>query len=148
MCSVKRVGKNGLLITENYGSYVFIGEIVTDLEMELPPIEIKHCNNCGICKTHCPVGLEKSNCLSKLSQKKGELDEESAVLLKKHKIIWGCDICAEACPLNKGTKKTYINEFIEGYRDCYICGEDIKGRAFEWRGEKTVKRNFDLINNP
>lgn len=141
------IGKNGLLITEKYGSFVFIGEIVTDLELELPSSEVSYCQNCGICKSLCPVGLEKSNCLSKLSQQKGELEEKQAKLLKKHNIIWGCDICADACPLNQNKQKTYINEFLEGYRDCYTPGEDISGRAYEWRGEKTVKRNFDLINN-
>ena len=63
----------------------------------------------------------------------------------QNNIIWGCDICAEICPLNKNSNITYIKEFIEGYRDSYTLGEDISGRAYEWRGEKTVSRNAKLF---
>lgn len=141
------VGQNGLLITEKYGSFVFIGEIVTDLEIETKGCEIKHCTNCGICKKLCPKEEAGGVCLSALSQKKGELSECEADLLKKHNIVWGCDICAESCPLNQVAETTYIREFIDGYRSEYNIGEDIKGRAYEWRGEKTVRRNYEINKN-
>ena len=100
---------------------------------------------CGNCKKACPSGLQRDHCLSALSQQKKELSEEEKALLLQNNIIWGCDICAEICPLNKNSNITYIKEFIEGYRDSYTLGEDISGRAYEWRGEKTVSRNAKLF---
>ncbi len=139
-------GKNGLLINQVYGSFVFIGEIVTDMPIDaLPPITAE-CINCGMCLKFCPVGCEKERCLSALSQKKGRLSEKEAAILCENKILWGCDICAEVCPMNKGKKTTDIPEFIEGYRNSYSPGEDPQGRAYMWRGTAPIKRNFDLIN--
>ena len=90
------VGENGLLITEEFGSWVFIGEIVTDLFIECEEREIKSCIKCGKCKKVCPA---KNECLSAVSQKKGELSSEEERLLKENNIVWGCDICQEVCPL-------------------------------------------------
>ena len=137
-------GQNGLLINSQYGSFVFIGEIVTDLPLFFEN-KFALCSGCGLCNTACPVGLCKQDCLSKISQKKGELKDKEKELLFQNKIIWGCDICAEICPYNKGKETTYIKEFIDGYRNGYKIGEDIKGRAYEWRGENTVARNARLL---
>lgn len=135
-------GDNGLLITDKYGSYVFIGEIVTDLEIECCE-EYRECLHCGICKKFCPK-KDDIGCLSEITQKKGELDIKEITAIKKYKTIWGCDICSEVCPMNRDKEYTYIKEFKEGYKNEYTGGEDIRGRAFEWRGPKVIKRNFDL----
>ena len=137
-------GENGLLINEKWGSWCFIGEIVTTLDINCEN-SFKKCPLCGNCKKACPSGLQRDHCLSALSQQKKELSEEEKALLLQNNIIWGCDICAEICPLNKNSNITYIKEFIEGYRDSYTLGEDISGRAYEWRGEKTVSRNAKLF---
>ena len=134
-------GENGLLINKKYGSFVFIGEIVTDLEIETTETEIKSCNKCEKCKQKCPVGLEKEKCLSALSQKKGELTDAQAKLLRDNNILWGCDICANVCPQNK-FEITDIKEFIEGYKDSYCPDDSIEGRAYAWRGKKTIDRNY------
>lgn len=134
-------GENGLLINEKYGSFVFIGEIVTDLEIETKNFEIKSCSQCGKCKATCPVGLDKAKCLSLLSQKKGTLSQDELKLLKDNNILWGCDICANVCPENK-FEKTKTLEFIEGYKDTYSPLDNIEGRAFAWRGKKTIDRNY------
>ena len=107
---------------------------------------LNKCTDCGLCKKVCPK-TENGICLSALSQKKGELQEDEAKLLQSHNIVWGCDICAEICPLNKMTEKTYIEKFINGYRNRFNVGEDIHGRAYEWRGEKTVTRNALLLED-
>ena len=134
-------GDNGLLITENYGSWVFLGEIVTDLAV-CTQNQYKECLHCGKCKEACPKERYKVDCLSKVSQKKGELSESEAVALKDENILWGCDICAEVCPLNKTAKSTYIPEFKESYRVCYQEGENTDERAYMWRGEAVIKRNY------
>lgn len=133
-------GDNGLLITKDYGSFVFLGEIVTDLEIECNN-NYAECSHCGKCKKECPVTLAKQNCLSNLSQKKKLTDDELEIL-RKNKILWGCDICQNACPLNTGVKNTDIPEFISGYRNEYIVGEDTTNRPYTWRGEHIIKRNY------
>ena len=137
------IGDNGLLITEKYGSFVFLGEIVTDLEIETEE-RIEKCIHCGRCKKACPMN-DGIDCLSRITQKKKDLSDAEKAAIIKYNTVWGCDICAEICPMNKNKEKTYVSEFIEGYRDEYIPGEDITGRAYEWRGEAVVKRNA-LLN--
>lgn len=136
-------GDNGLLITKEYGSFVFLGEIVTDLEIECEN-SYKECIHCGKCKDSCPVKLNKLDCLSNLSQKKKLTDNELQTL-KENNILWGCDICGHACPMNENAKCTYINEFIDGYRNEYIIGEDTQNRPYNWRGTGPINRNAENI---
>lgn len=135
-------GDNGLLINEKYGSYIFIGEIVTDLEIDCEN-KYKECIHCGKCKESCPKN-DGIDCLSAVTQKKKDLTEKEIFEIKKYNSIWGCDICSEVCPLNQNKKLTYIKEFISGYKDSYSDGDEISGRAFAWRGENVIKRNFSL----
>ena len=137
-------GDNGLLITKEYGSFVFLGEIVTDLEIACEN-NYAECNHCGRCKNTCPVELNKEKCLSNLSQKK-QLTEEQLQTLKENQILWGCDICGHACPLNCNAKSTYIKEFTDGYRNEYIIGEDTTNRPYTWRGTEPINRNFKNLN--
>ena len=136
-------GDNGLLITPDYGSFVFLGEIVTDLQIECEN-KYDECTHCEKCKNTCPIALDKSNCLSNLSQKKKLTDCELNIL-KQNNILWGCDICGEACPMNKNAKCTDIAAFNDGYRDQYIIGEDTNNRPYTWRGEEVIKRNYENI---
>lgn len=144
-CGLGVMGKNGLLINKDYGSFVFIGEIITDLDIGATSNEPLKCLNCGKCEIVCPVCLDKEHCLSKITQKKGELTPEEEQLIKENGSVWGCDICAEVCPMNKGTKPTYIKEFTDGYRHRYTLGEDMGGRPYAWRGEKVITRNANLF---
>lgn len=56
LCGLGVLGKNGLLITERYGSYVFIGTIASDLELQYEKNEIKNCIGCMACVRACPGG--------------------------------------------------------------------------------------------
>ncbi len=134
-------GDNGLLITEKFGSWVFLGEWVTDLAVTAPD-RYAECPHCGACAAACPKGVV---CLSALTQKKGELSPAEAELLRRNGLVWGCDICAEVCPLNDGVKIAPLTAFAEGYRDRFTVGEDISGRAYAWRGEKPVRRNAENL---
>lgn len=133
-------GENGLLITKKYGSFVFLGEIVTDLEIKCEN-KFSSCIGCGKCKKNCPR-INGMPCLSDLTQKKGEFTKAEAELLRKNNLLWGCDICAEVCPENNGAFCTQIPEFLENYRDFYEVGEDGTDRAYNWRGKKPIIRNF------
>ncbi len=140
-------GKNGLLINEKYGSFCFIGEIVTDMEIKTEMPKNIDCLDCKICLENCPTGFlndKGKKCLSAITQQKGELLKEERELIIKNNTVWGCDICQEVCPLNKDKSLTDIKGFLESYRHQYKKGEDIKDRAFAWRGEKVILRNAEL----
>ena len=141
------IGKNGLLISKKYGSFVFIGEIVTDLKFDTDDINPQSCLNCGKCEATCPVGLDKEKCLSKITQKRQELSASEANLIKLVGCVWGCDICANVCPKNADCALTQISEFIGGYRHRYILGEDMQSRAYAWRGEGVITRNAKLLES-
>lgn len=146
------IGKNRCLINEKYGSYVFIGEIYTDADIEASePIEPKHCISCGKCKRACPCGFGV-DCLSAITQKKGELTETEEKLIFQNSTVWGCDICQEVCPMNKGKAFTEIEYFktdlvynINTESLYAMNDDDFKKRAFSWRGRKVLERNIKIL---
>lgn len=151
------VGKHGLLINKDYGSYVFIGEIVTDLQIKISVEEpvINSCIGCGKCLQACPGkalestgGIELSRCRSHITQKKGFLTQEEEVAIKAGGLVWGCDICNDVCPMNLAAKETPIKEFLESVIPV-VTTENldniIAGRAFNYRGKKVIQRNLELI---
>ena len=153
------LGDNGLLINEKYGSYVFVAEIISDLAPEVlgvsMPKEPKYCEHCGECKKHCPTGHLENNCsecLSSITQKKGELSVDEVQIMRKYGTVWGCDVCQDVCPHNKNPKITHISFFREGrieeLTDKVLDAMDkttFSERAFSWRGRKTVERNLEYL---
>ena len=152
-------GDSGLLINEKYGTYVFIGDMITDIPAEdlgeTPLCQISTCHHCGACKRACPTGVlcgEGNDCLSAITQKKGELTEEEQRLMIKHNTAWGCDLCQTSCPYNRKPEKTPLEFF---YRDRIdhldrqildSMNKDVfQKRAFAWRGRKTVERNLSIL---
>ena len=138
------LGNNGLLIHKTYGSFVFIGEIVTDLEIESDKGD-KKCLDCGQCGGACLVNLRKADCLSAVNQQKNMPTNEQIDKIKNNGYIWGCDVCSEVCPMNKDVPITYISEFINGYRNEYKEGEPFENRAYAWRGIEVIKRNAEFF---
>lgn len=145
-------GLNTLLITQEYGSYVFIGEIVTTAELECAEFEEKECIKCKKCIKSCPSGaiseaaFDRSICLSEITQKKKALSEKEEKLMKECGCVWGCDICQNVCPMNKHAAKTEIEEFLSSPAACISLGCSLEGRAYEWRGRKVIERNISLHN--
>ncbi|MBP3321583.1 MAG: epoxyqueuosine reductase [Clostridia bacterium] len=150
------IGDHGLLITEKYGSFVFLCEILSDLDPSVLPktdMAQEHrdlCLHCGSCKKACPCHFE--SCASGIGQKKGELTPEEEALVLKTKLLWGCDLCQTSCPLNKRVQKTDIPFFYEERIESLtpeilegLQGDAFKERAFAWRGRKTVERNMAIF---
>ena len=146
------LGKNSLLITEKYGSFVFLGEIVTDLELdakETPPV---HCIGCGRCVSRCPSqaigenGIDSQKCLSAITQKKGSLTEKETELMINCGCVWGCDICQDICPMNKTAAATQIEEFLADPVPLLSAEMPLEGRAYAWRGRKVIERNLSIFN--
>lgn len=146
-------GQNRLLINEKYGSYVFIGSIITDVvfddEEYVAKAQPKECKRCGLCKKVCAfLRGEREYCLSELNQRKRVTDEELMVIRSK-KIIWGCDDCQSVCPCNKDVPITPI-EFFHFDKRASISKESIQNmsdkdfsqRAYSWRGKAVLLRNL------
>ncbi len=149
-------GKNSLLITPRYGSFVFIGEILTNMPLDNTTcFEDKGCLNCGLCAKACPgkaireTGINKDRCASNLTQKKGELTDEEVLIIKKAHTIFGCDICQLVCPMNKNIEETE-NLFSDDIFST-VTAENVekvyKSRPFGWRGLKVLQRNIEIYNN-
>lgn len=144
------IGDNGLLIHRRYGSFVFIGEIVTDLSLPVTDREIAYCEHCGACAAACPGGClpqgDRALCVSAISQKKGELSEQEIALLQKGGLIWGCDRCSEVCPHNTNTviaPHPCFNSYIPYLLDANHPLFD--SRAYAWRGKAVPMRNKTLL---
>ena len=153
-------GDNGLLINEKYGSYVFIGDVVTDVlpeELGAVKLPIKECLHCKRCLNACPTGIlrgESGECLSAITQKKGELSEYEIALMKRCNTVWGCDFCQSACPYNEKAGKTPIEFFYEQRIECLTSDillsldkKILRERAFGWRGRKVVERNLKALKH-
>lgn len=143
-------GKNSLLITKEYGSFVFLGEIITTLKLEPTPEAVTTCIGCNRCVEACPgktileSGIIKEKCLSDITQRKGELDETQIKMITDSCSAWGCDICQDVCPMNKGVSVTQIEEFISSAEGIVDENTSIEGRAFAWRGKAVIERNLKL----
>ena len=163
------IGDNGLLINEKYSSFVFLGECITNLtpqELGLEyakESEVKECIHCGACANACPCGcisvkgkefsLPKSECLSAITQKKGELTENEIKLILENGSIWGCDLCQNACPFTKKGAFTPIDYFKEDIitrldlKTLEGLGDDFNKRPFAWRGYSVIERNVNLYED-
>lgn len=157
-------GINNNIITDEYGSYVFIGYIINNYNFELDNKSNKTCIKCGKCIKSCPgkailgnFKIDPKKCLSYITQKKEALSEDEKTILKNNKKIFGCDICQDVCPHNINISKTNIKEFAQDlmYRlneeDIYnISNKEFKrkykDKAFSWRGKKIIQRNMEILN--
>lgn len=145
-------GRNGLLLTERYGSWVFIGEIITTLSLPKDAAELSLCDGCDLCIRACPSGaltssgFQAEKCLSAISQQKKPLTPEQESLIRSTGCAWGCDICQKACPKNIGAQKTEIELFLQNIKLRAEHGDNLQGRAYGWRGATVIERNLDLFD--
>jgi epoxyqueuosine reductase len=155
-------GKNGLLINDNYGSYIFLGSLLTNLDLSIDyPID-KKCLSCNKCILACPTGaisdkgiINSSKCLSYITQKKGELTEEEALLINN--CIYGCDICMRICPHNQNNYEHNAEflptdiEFVNIDQHVPLTNKEFKERfghiAGSWRGASIINRNIKLYKD-
>lgn len=103
-------GKNTMLITREHGSWVVVGTLVTDVEIEAtPPLDLD-CGRCTLCIDACPTGaldepgvLDANRCLSYWTQAPAPVPETYRGELGAS--VYGCDICQDVCPWNRGIEK-------------------------------------------
>ncbi|MBT2259335.1 tRNA epoxyqueuosine(34) reductase QueG [Priestia megaterium] len=151
-------GKNCAIITPEFGSYVYLGEMITDIPFPPDkPIE-DGCGTCNKCVDACPTGalvtggqLNSQRCIAFLTQTKGFLAEEFRSKLGNR--LYGCDTCQTVCPENKGKDFHYHSEMEP---DPELAKPKLKplltmsNREFKekfghvsgsWRGKKPIQRN-------
>lgn len=144
------IGDHRLLIHPTFGSYVFIGEIVTDLKLPATSTEIAYCEHCGACSAACPGKClpddRRDTCISAVSQKKGELTEEEIALLRTGGLAWGCDRCQEVCPHNKQAV-CEPHPCFSDYTPTLLPPDhpQFATRAYAWRGKTVPFRNQELL---
>jgi epoxyqueuosine reductase len=151
-------GKNCAVITPEWGSWVFLGEIITNVPFPADTSIEDMCGDCTLCIDACPTGalvgpgqLNAGACVSFVTQTKGIVSDEM-----KRKIgnrLYGCDTCQIVCPHNKGRNWTHqpelqpdpelVKPLLKPLLE--LGNREFKERygrsAAAWRGKKPIQRN-------
>lgn len=151
-------GKNCSIITPEFGSYVYLGEMITNIPF-IPdePIE-NECGDCTLCLDVCPTSaliepgrINAQRCVSFLTQTKEYIPEEFRAKIGNR--IYGCDSCQTVCPKNKGKTNWIHDEFQpdpELAKPLLQPLLKLSNRQFKstfghmsgaWRGKKPIQRN-------
>lgn len=101
------IGKNTLVLAPGWGSFFFLGAIVTSLEIAADPPMPDHCGTCRRCLDGCPTGafpapyqMDASRCISYLTiEHRGEIPGEFHAGIGDW--LFGCDVCQQVCPFNR-----------------------------------------------
>jgi epoxyqueuosine reductase len=131
------IGKNTCVLNQRMGSWLFLGVILTSLELaaDLPAPE--RCGSCTRCLDACPTNafvgpyqLDSNRCISYLTiEKHGEIPGEMRGGIGRH--VFGCDICQDVCPWNRKAPATGAPEFQPR--------EGLVNPALEWLAEMTAE---------
>lgn len=113
------IAKNGNVITREYGSWVFLGEVLTNLKLPPDPPHTQHCGSCTRCIDACPTGaivkpfvVDANRCIAyhTIENRAAQLPEAIAEHLQGW--VAGCDICQDVCPWNQRfAQETDIDDF-------------------------------------
>lgn len=154
-------GKNCSIITPEFGSYVYLGEMITNIPFPPDePIE-NECGDCRLCLDACPTGalvdagrLNAKRCIAFLTQTKDFLPDEFRGKIGNR--IYGCDTCQTVCPKNKGKANWIHDEFMPDPELAKplltpllkLSNKEFKKKfgtmAGSWRGKKPIQRNAIL----
>lgn len=151
-------GKNTMIITEEFGSFVYLGEMITNIPFAPDrPVE-DSCGDCRICLDACPTGalveggrLNAQKCLAYVTQTKDFVSREFREKIGTR--VYGCDTCQAVCPWNKGIDFHLHEEFEpepEVAKPLLKPMLTMSNRKFRekfghvsgfWRGKKPLQRN-------
>lgn len=154
-------GKNCSIITPEFGSYVYLGEMITNIPFEPDTPFEDECGDCRLCLDVCPTGalveagqLNAQRCIAFLTQTKTSLPEEFRTKIGNR--VYGCDTCQTVCPKNKGKLNLHHPEFQpdpEIAKPLLQPFLQMSNREFKekfgrisgsWRGKKPIQRNAIL----
>lgn len=152
------VGKNCSMISPKLGSWIYLGELVTNIPFPPDTPITEDCGNCTLCMDACPTGalvgpgqLYAGSCISYLTQTKTVLSDQYKKKLGNR--LYGCDTCQIVCPKNKGKNWTQHEELQpdpELVKPLLkplltMSNREFKERfgrsAAAWRGKKPIQRN-------
>ncbi|MGA8151735.1 MAG: tRNA epoxyqueuosine(34) reductase QueG [Terriglobales bacterium] len=131
------IGKNTCILNQKVGSWLFLGVILTSLELEPDLPAPDRCGTCTRCIEACPTDaliapyqLDSNRCISYLTiEKRGAIPEDMREGMGRH--VFGCDICQDVCPWNRKSPATAAPEFQP--RDGLV------NPALEWLAEMTAE---------
>jgi epoxyqueuosine reductase len=111
------IGKNTCIINQKIGSWLFLGVILTSLELTADMAAPDRCGTCTRCIEACPTDailepykLDSNRCIAYLTiEKRGSIPEERRAGMGHH--VFGCDICQDVCPWNRKAPSTTAPEF-------------------------------------
>ena len=136
-------GKSTMLLNRSLGTWFFLGEILTTLELPPDPPQVARCGTCTRCIDACPTGaitaphrLDARRCISYLTiELKGSIPLEFRPLIGDR--IYGCDDCLDACPWNRFAQVSRESAFAArpavaqmALRDFLALDDDGISRAF------------------
>lgn len=113
------IAKNGNLITREYGSWVFLGEVITSLELPADPPHTAHCGSCRRCIEACPTAairqpgvIDANRCIAYHTIENRAPQLPAAIAANLQSWVAGCDLCQDVCPWNQRfAKPTDVAEF-------------------------------------
>lgn len=151
-------GKNCAIISPKWGSWIYLGEMITNIPFSPDEPVTEDCGECTKCLDACPTGalvgpgqLNAQRCISFLTQTKGFLEEEFMVKIGNR--LYGCDTCQIVCPKNRGRSWNHRPELQpdpEIVKPLLLPLLDMSNREFKerfgssaaaWRGKKPIQRN-------
>ena len=104
-------GKHGVIISPGHGSYVILGEIITDAAVDPDRPQQLDCGDCTLCVEACPTGaivspyvLDRNRCIQYLSERRGIIPRRIREVWANR--LYGCTACQDACPHNRGLRPT------------------------------------------
>jgi epoxyqueuosine reductase len=152
------VGKHTNLIVPGIGSYVFLGEVVTSLDLGESEPSRKSCGNCTRCVDVCPTRalrgdytIDATRCIADLTQRTDAIPRELRALVGDW--VWGCDLCQEICPPTRRAPQSAIEAFRPTRDDAFPALLELltmrsstfkrryRKRALGWRGAAVLRRN-------
>ena len=153
--------KNCSIITPEFGSYVYLGELMTNIPFAPDTPMEDECGDCTLCLDVCPTGaivapgqLNSQRCIAFLTQTKGFLPDEFRTKIGNR--LYGCDTCQTVCPKNKGKLNWIHDEFTpdpELAKPLLQPLLNMSNKEFKtkfghvsgsWRGKKPIQRNAIL----
>jgi len=152
-------GKSGNVLTKEFGSYVFLAELITTLDLEPDEPLQTNCGQCVECIVDCPTGaigpngeIDARRCISDLTQARGPIPHEYRKIIGNR--LWGCDTCQTVCPVNdrraahthpEFAPQSHIGTAMDLPSVLHMSKAEFRrwfgSTAMAWRGKAVLQRN-------